>query len=141
MRYPARFKLTFGPWSVPDAALSAAAGGAIGSLREAVRAAMETGDLPTADPDRTTALVLALSHGAADLALSGHLGRDGKGNASPEDLVNDLLDVLKAAARDQARPVSGHPDGDLLPLAFLPLDQEAAHLRVIVEGIALDRVQ
>jgi hypothetical protein len=58
-------------------------------------AAQEDGDLPSGDPERLTALLLALAHGATDLALSGHLARDGKGHADPTDLVDDLFNHLQ----------------------------------------------
>lgn len=37
----------------------------------------------------------ALVQGACDLALSGQLAASGKGAADPEDLVDDLLRLLK----------------------------------------------
>ena len=54
------------------------------------------GSLPPGDPERLAALLLALVHGATDLALSGHLARRGKGHADPADLVDDLLAHLGA---------------------------------------------
>ena len=59
--------------------------------------AQAAGALPPGDPERVAALLLALVHGASDLALSGHLARDGKGHASPTDLVDDLLAQLATA--------------------------------------------
>lgn len=53
-------------------------------------------DLPAGDPDRVTALLTAVAHGACNLALGGHLSRTGKGHASPNDLVDDLLAQLGA---------------------------------------------
>jgi hypothetical protein len=41
-------------------------------------------------------MLLALAHWAADLALSGHLAREGKGHADPEDLIDDLFTQLAA---------------------------------------------
>ena len=61
-----------------------------------VATAQHDGDLPAGDPQRLTALLLALAHGAADHALSGHLAKGGKGNAAPSDLVDDLLMHLRA---------------------------------------------
>jgi hypothetical protein len=55
--------------------------------------------LPEGDPERVTALVQALAHRAVDLALSGHLSREGKGRAAPDDLVDDLFRHLGAATR------------------------------------------
>jgi hypothetical protein len=61
-----------------------------------VVAAQEAGQAPAGDPERVAALVLALAHGAADLALSGHLARDGRGHASAEDLIDDLFALFAA---------------------------------------------
>jgi AcrR family transcriptional regulator len=91
IRHPARFKLTFGSWSTGSAELAEAATATRAGLVEAVRAAQDDGDLPSGDPERVAALVLAVTHGAADLEISGHLARKGKGHASAEDLVDDLL--------------------------------------------------
>jgi hypothetical protein len=64
----------------------------IGLVIEAQRA----GSLPTAaEPERLTALLRATVQGAADLAISGHLARDGKGRAAPEGVIDDLLASLK----------------------------------------------
>lgn len=97
MRYPARFKLTFGSWSTDSAELAGAATAARSTLVEAVGAAQAAEALPEGDPERVAALVLAVAHGAVDLALSGHLSATGKGHASPDDLVDDLLDHLHHA--------------------------------------------
>jgi AcrR family transcriptional regulator len=97
-RYPARFKLVFGSWSTESAELAEAAAAARVSLIATVTRAQAAGDLPNDDPERTAALLQAAAHGAADLALAGHLARDGKGRAAPTDLVDDLLRHLQAAA-------------------------------------------
>jgi AcrR family transcriptional regulator len=94
MRHPARFKLTFGSWSVDSAELAEAAGAARSALVEAVAAAQASKDLPDGDPERLAALILAATHGAVDLALSAHLARTGKGHADPADLADDLLSYL-----------------------------------------------
>jgi AcrR family transcriptional regulator len=94
MRYPARFKLTFGSWSGDSAELAAAATAARTELVAAVTAAQASRDLPAGDPDRLAALILAATHGAVDLALGGHLAKTGKGHADPKDLVDDLLTYL-----------------------------------------------
>jgi hypothetical protein len=65
---------------------------------EAVMRAQAAGQLVQGDPERVTALILALAHGAADLALGGHLSREGKGRADPSDLLEDLF-ALMAPAR------------------------------------------
>ena len=101
MRYPQRFKLVFGAWSQGNAELAEAASASRAAFVDTVRAAQAAGLAPAGDPARVTALVLALAHGAADLALSGHLSREGKGAADPEDLVDDLL-ALMAAGRGGA---------------------------------------
>jgi AcrR family transcriptional regulator len=98
IRHPARFKLVFGAWSIESAELGEAAGEARASLVGAVARAQAAGDLPGDDPERTGALLQAVAHGAADLAIAGHLARDGKGRASPAELVDDLLRHLRAVA-------------------------------------------
>jgi AcrR family transcriptional regulator len=99
LRYPERFKLTFGRWARGNAELADAAQTSRARLVEAVRADQAACVLPAGDPERLTALLLALAHGAADLALGGHLARDGKGRADPDDLIEDLFAYLRAAAR------------------------------------------
>ena len=95
MRHPARFKLTFGSWSAGSDELAEAATAARSAMVAAVRAAQATRDLPAGDPERVAALILAVAHGAVDLALSGHLSETGKGHARPQDLVDDLFDQLR----------------------------------------------
>jgi AcrR family transcriptional regulator len=97
--HPARFKLVFGRWTVDSAELAEAAETARAGLLTLVETAQRAGALPAGDPDRLAALLRALAHGAADLASAGHLSAGGKGNADPEDLVDDLLAHLRAAAR------------------------------------------
>ena len=63
-----------------------------------VAEAQRAGRLPAADPERLASLLLAVTHGAVDLALAGHLSPDGKGRAAPWDLAEDLLGYLEAAA-------------------------------------------
>jgi AcrR family transcriptional regulator len=96
-RYPARFKLTFGPWSTDSPELAEAATAARSTLVEAVEAAQAAKALPEGDSERVAALILAVTHGAVDLALSGHLSAAGKGHASAEDLVDDVLRYLHDA--------------------------------------------
>jgi AcrR family transcriptional regulator len=98
-RHPARFKLTFGPWADGPAELADAAAAARATLATAVQAAQQAGTLPQEDRERVATLILAAAHGAADLAISGHLSRTGKGHASAEDLVDDLLRYLGQAGR------------------------------------------
>ena len=99
LRYPERFRLTFGRWEREDAGLGAAAGGARAALVRAVTGAQARGELPRGDPERLSALLLALAHGAADQALAGHLSATGKGAADAEDLVADLFAYLRASVR------------------------------------------
>jgi AcrR family transcriptional regulator len=100
LRFPARFKLTFGAWSKGSEELTVAATDARAALIAVVERAQAAGELPTGDPERVAALVQATAHGAVDLALAHHLSPTGKGHASPDDLVDDLLHHL--------RPSRGH---------------------------------
>ena len=88
--------LTYGSWQDGSADLGAAATAARAAFVDVVVAAQRDGSLPPGDPERLAALLLALVHGATDLALSGHLARRGKGHADPADLVDDLLAHLGA---------------------------------------------
>ncbi|MGO9604181.1 MAG: TetR/AcrR family transcriptional regulator [Candidatus Binataceae bacterium] len=96
LKYPARFKLTFGSWLAGTDELTVAAESTRALLVEVVKAAQASGDLPKGDPERLASLFLALAHGAADQALAGHLSREGKGHASPEQLVDDLFGYISA---------------------------------------------
>lgn len=96
-RYPERFKLTFGRWTRANPGLKQAAEESRASLVAAVVAGQQAGELPAGEPERLAALLLALAHGAADLALSGHLAAGGKGKADPEDLVVDLCRYLESS--------------------------------------------
>jgi AcrR family transcriptional regulator len=95
LAHPQLFKLTYGPWRVASPELAAAADAARSSFVDAVTVAQQDGDLPSGDPERLTALLLALAHGASDLALAGHLAKDGKGHADPSDLIDDLIGHLR----------------------------------------------
>jgi AcrR family transcriptional regulator len=97
LAHPALFRLTYGPWTVGSPELAEAANAARASFVEAVAQAQVDGDLPGGDPERLTALLLALAHGAVELAAAGHLARSGKGRASPADLVDDLFVHLQRA--------------------------------------------
>jgi hypothetical protein len=99
LRYPERFKLTFRRWERDMAGLGLAASHAHDLLIAAVVRAQASGELPAGDPERMASLVRALAHGAADLALAGHLQAGGKGNADPEDLVDMHFDHLALAAK------------------------------------------
>jgi AcrR family transcriptional regulator len=103
-RHPARFKLTFGSWTNDSPELAQAATAARTAFVAAVAAAQDDGALPPGDPDRMTALLPAAAHGAVDLALAGHLSPGGKGRATPDDLVDDLLDhLISSPSRRGAR--------------------------------------
>ena len=99
LEYPERFQLVFGRWTVESPELSVAAESAQARLTGLVEAAQTAGSLPSGDPVRLAALIRSLAHGAADLAASGHLASDGKGHASPQQLVDDLLAYLQTVAR------------------------------------------
>lgn len=107
MRYPARFKLTFGSWSTDWAELAEAAAAARSALVEAVQAAQAAKALPEGDAERVAALILAVAHGAVDLSLSGHLSATGKGHASAEDLVDDVLRYLHQVHPDMTLITTG----------------------------------
>jgi AcrR family transcriptional regulator len=98
VRYPARFKLVFGPWTIESDELADAATLAQATFVDLVTRAQEAGTLPPGDPVRLASLLRALTHGAADLALAGHLTGEAKGDAAPDDLVDDLLGYLHKAA-------------------------------------------
>jgi AcrR family transcriptional regulator len=108
LRYPERFRLTFGRWERDDAGLGTAAGEARTALTRAVAAAQAKGELPAAEPERLSSLLLALAHGSADLALAGHLSASGKGAADAEDLVAELFAYLGARA-NHPRPKADMP--------------------------------
>jgi AcrR family transcriptional regulator len=96
--HPARFKLVFGKWSIDSEELGVAAQAAQTILVGIVAEAQAAGALPAGDPVRLASLLRALAHGAADLASAGHLQAEGKGHASADELVDDLLDYLRDAA-------------------------------------------
>jgi AcrR family transcriptional regulator len=98
LEHPQRFRLVFGSWSIDSAELAAAADDAQAVLVGVVGDAQAAGALPGGDPVRLASLLRAVAHGAADLASAGHLRPRGKGHASAEQLVDDLLWYLKAAA-------------------------------------------
>jgi AcrR family transcriptional regulator len=112
LEHPARFKLTFGAWSIASQELDQAAHDAQELLTDMVVAAQEVGALPHGDPIRLAALLRALAHGAADLASTGHLAADAKGHADPGDLIDDMLHYLHRASVDRG---SAAPDIVSLP--------------------------
>jgi AcrR family transcriptional regulator len=94
---PVRFKLVYGPWTRGSPELDEAALAARSRLVKIVAGAQDEGYQPKVDPERLMALLLALAHGAVDLALSGHLS-NWSDRAGPDDLVDDLLAHLAVAA-------------------------------------------
>jgi len=104
LAHPERFRLVFAAWSRPLEELSSAANSARARLVEATAAAQRSGQLPAADSERLSALLQALANGAVELALAGHLSPDGKGRASPDDLVDDLFGYLQAPAAGNQSP-------------------------------------
>jgi AcrR family transcriptional regulator len=98
LEHPARFRLVFGSWSIESDELGRAADAAQSVLTAVVAEAQRAGVLPAGDPLRLASLLRALAHGAADLQATGHLRPDGKGRASAEELVDDLLGYLRDAA-------------------------------------------
>jgi AcrR family transcriptional regulator len=95
IRYPNRFRLIFGRWTTGTPELDEAAGAAERHLVAAVRLAQRRGALPPGDPERVAALLRATAHGAADLAIAGHLSPDGKGRARATELIDDLLGHMR----------------------------------------------
>ncbi|TCO49294.1 TetR family transcriptional regulator [Kribbella antiqua] len=98
LEYPERFRLVFGRWTAESPELTASAEAAQAGLIGLVEAAQAAGALPAGDPVRLASLVRSVAHGAADLAATGHLSETGKGHASPQQLVDDLLAYLQSAS-------------------------------------------
>ena len=94
VRHPERFSLTVTRWSEEKAAFAAAQAEARDEWVQLVFASQAAGRLPPGDTERLTALLLATAEGAVNLALTGRLSKTGPGNASPEDLVDDLFVTL-----------------------------------------------
>ncbi|HUA33054.1 MAG TPA: TetR/AcrR family transcriptional regulator [Candidatus Binataceae bacterium] len=97
--YPARFRLVFGEWKHDSHELGEAAGKSRAMLVEIVKAAQDAHQLPRGNPERIASLLLALAHGAVDLALAGHLSATGKGAADPDMLADDLYALLKKSSQ------------------------------------------
>lgn len=95
LAYPERFRLVSGRWTKGSSQeLAQAANRWQSLLYKSVAAGQESGELPEGDPERLSFLILSVAHGAANLALSGHLSAKGKGKADPQDLVADLFSYL-----------------------------------------------
>ena len=97
--YPQRFQLTFGPWTQQSQELGTAASRSRARLIDLAHTAQHAGELPPGNPERIAYLMLALAHGAVDLALAGHLSAKGKGGADPEMLIDDLFSLLRPKVR------------------------------------------
>ena len=97
--YPERFRLTFGKWTHDSRELGEAATRSRAHLIAIAAAAQKAGELPRGNAERIAYLMLALAHGAADLALAGHLSATGKGASDPEMLLDDLIGLLRTSAR------------------------------------------
>lgn len=93
LRYPARFRLVFGRWTVDDADLGRAADAATAALLAAVTAGQRSGELLPGDPVTMAELLRATAHGAIELELGGHLAKDGSTTA-PAGLLDRLLSLL-----------------------------------------------
>jgi hypothetical protein len=76
-----------GEWSTDTEELVDAAHAARSTFLAAVTGAQAEGALPEGDPERIVGLILSVTHGASHLAISGHLEPGGKGNATPEEVV------------------------------------------------------
>jgi AcrR family transcriptional regulator len=100
--HPARFKLAFADWKHESNELAQSAAKARVSFVTLVANAQAKKELPAGNPERIAWLLLALVHGACDLALSGHLSATGKGAADPEHLADDLIKLLSIAAKKRS---------------------------------------
>lgn len=95
LRFPARFRLVYGPWTVESVELAQGAERAWAALLGSVVAAQEAGELPAGPPGRLANLVRSVAHGAIDLALAGHLAK-GDEPTTPEQLVDDFVTMMDA---------------------------------------------
>lgn len=94
LAYPARFRLVSAPWIKINPHLLEAATRWRLLVIDAVARDQSEGRLPPGDPERLSSLLLSVVHGAALLALAGHLVAGGKGAAAPADMINDLFEHL-----------------------------------------------
>lgn len=100
--HPARFKLTFGEWSIEHDVLGQAAEATWGTMYRAVEQALEEEPHANHNPDTVLSLLWALAHGAADLDLSGHLRKRAE-SPSAHDLVTTLLSTLTVASKSRSK--------------------------------------
>jgi AcrR family transcriptional regulator len=95
---PFRARLMFGPEvkHSPHPGLHEAAVAPYDGLVRAIVACQEASELPAGDPVELAALMYATSHGAVDLALSGHAEEE-KGLDDPARIVRSLLARLRTS--------------------------------------------
>ncbi|APU13157.1 MULTISPECIES: TetR/AcrR family transcriptional regulator [Actinoalloteichus] len=93
MRHPERFRLVYQRWTVVSDELGAAAAHATTALDALIAVGQREGRIPGDSPARPADLLRALTHGAIELTLTGHLGKRGDGR-TPRDLVADLLELM-----------------------------------------------
>ena len=95
LRFPARFRLVYGPWTVDSVELALSADAAWAALLALVGADQDAARLPAGPPSRLANLIRSVAHGAIDLALAGHLAK-GDDPTTPEQLVDDFVAMLPA---------------------------------------------
>ena len=96
LRFPARFRLVYGPWTVESTELAQSAEAAWVALLGTIVAAQDAGRLPAGSSSRLANLIRSVAHGAIDLALAGHLSK-GDEPTTPEQLVDDFVALLRVA--------------------------------------------
>lgn len=97
--HPARFKLIMGRWTDEPEELREAGQASYRQFVTTVHAAQTAGELAGDNPERVTALLMAVAHGAADISSAGHLSPTGKGKSDVKGLIDDLLGYLKPAPK------------------------------------------
>ncbi len=95
LRFPARFRLVYGPWSFDSIELGQSADAAWAALLRLVGASQGDAKLPAGPPSRLANLIRSVAHGAIDLALAGHLAK-GDEPTTPEQLIDDFVAMLTA---------------------------------------------
>jgi AcrR family transcriptional regulator len=99
LEYPARFKLTFGNWTIDSQELGEAAHDVLTMLVEIVAAAQDAGALPRATPSAWHHCYGRWPTGPPTWPPLDISPRTAKGHASADDLVDDLFDYLQDAAK------------------------------------------
>ena len=95
LRFPARFRLVYGRWSVESPELSRAAADASALLIETVVVEQSRGRLPDGPPGRIADLIRSVAHGAIELDLAGHLSKHDDHVTTPQELVEDFVVILR----------------------------------------------